>query len=1078
MSLEIAALAPLAVGTIAWRDASGALQLTVIAKATLEIRPDHRARLIDPYPLFGDLYFEENEGRSLRVASDYAPRKPRVDVLFTGAAYAPVGERVTHRSVRLAMAVGGKSLFDKKLLAIGARERDRAGTPTPPQPFVYLPLRWELAHGGAASRANPIGVGEDPGDTRLPSLVDPNDPKRPAGLGPVPPSWWQRREKLGGADPAVLASPVPTLRAGIDLAYFNAAPADQQLASLAGDEQVLMSGLHPTLSEITWRLPGLRAHAALELGGKRRDVPLAIDTMWIEGETLRCTVTWRGALALEPAQAAQLESAMLLATIAKGDAAPTWERRPSPGVEAPKAVGTSPAAPEATSMFQKSAAIELEMEHSIVVAPRSEKPARLPRRVTDTVPIVNETGLFAWTIPWQVRPPDHAVVVVVKATYTIGADGKLTLAPEQRAPSGDVEQEPLPATGTSPGVRVEADPMPGGSVSLRYASDFAVFKPAADVLLVGHAYPVDETVGVSNVELRLGNLRRRVAVFGDRKWGGFGFDGKPSRFEKMPLRWERAMGGPLSHDNPVGRGYRSGVLAPNLERPEALVRTRDDRPEAACFAPVSPSWRARRGKTGTYDAAWLRERWPYLPADFDWSYFNAAPPEQQVPYLRGDERFAVVGVRPGGKGFEGQLPGARPRVFAQRTEQVGGDFFEVLLRLDTAWIDADAGELVLVWRGLYATPDEDSPDVAAIFVDLEHGDVARPIEQVRERFLARVATGDLLPLAAMATPGEPAVEAGGAARLPPLPRPPGAPDGARVLASLAAGASLAKADLTGIDLRGAQLAGADLTGAILARADLTDAVLDRAKLAGAVLSGARADRASFVEADLAGADMTGMHLARATLAKATLTGAVLDEALAAGAILSEARGERASFVGATLDEAKLDGGKLAAADFTRASLGRATLRRAVLDDVRLYDARAESVAFDEASMARARADRASLVRSSLARVQAPASVWEGADLTGASLLEAALPDALFPRAKLDEANLGKATATGASFRRASLKRARCLRANLMKACFERADLTEADLRGANLYQAETWGAKTAQVDLDTAFVAGTKLARR
>jgi uncharacterized protein YjbI with pentapeptide repeats len=1063
MPLEVVALAPLAVATIAWRDAFGALQLTVVAKATFEIRPDHRARLIAAYPLFGDVYFEENEGRSLRVASDYAPRKPRVDVLFTGAAYAPVGERVAHRSIRLAMAVGGKSLLDKKLLAIGARERDRSGNPTPPQPFVYLPLRWELAHGGASSRANPIGVGEDPGDPRLPSLVDPADPKRPAGLGPVPPSWWGRREKLGGADPLVLAAPVPTLRAGIDLAYFNAAPPDQQLASLAGDEQVLMSGLHPTLQEITWRLPGLRVHAAFDLGGARREAPLAIDTLWIEGEMLRCTVTWRGAFALEPAQAAQLESAAMLVTIAKGDAEPKWERKPAAAAEAPMAVGTSPAAPEATSIFQKSSSIELEMEHSIVVAPRTEKPARLPRRVSDAVPIVNETGLFAWTIPWQVKPPDHAVVVVVKATYRIGPDGTLSRAAEQRPPSGDAEQDP------------ELEP---GSSSLRYASDFAVFKPAADVLLVGHAYPVDPEVGVTNVELRVGDLRRRVAVFGDRAWGGFGFEGKPARFEKMPLQWERAMGGSLSDDNPVGRGYRSGVVAPNLERPEALVKMRDDRPAPACFAPISPSWTPRRTKTGTFDTTWLRERWPYLPADFDWSFFNAAPPEQQVPYLRGDERFAVIGVRPGGKGFEGQLPRARPRVFAQRTAEVGGDFFEVLLRLDTLWIDTDANELVLVWRGLYATPGDDSPDVAALFVDVEHGDGVRPLEQVRERFLARIATGGLLPLEAMATPGEPKEEAGGEGRLPSLPRAPGAPSGASVAAALAAGASLAGADLTGVDLRGVQLSGADLTRAILAGADLTDAVLDRAKLAGAVLAGARADRASFVEADLGGADLTRVHLRGATLARSTLEGAVLDEALAAGANLSDARADRASFVGATLDEAKLDGARLTAANFTRAVLGRATLRRAALDDVRLYDARAEGAAFDEASMARARAERATLRRASLARVKAPQSVWEAADLTGAVLTEALLPDSLFPRAHLDDANLGKATVTGASFRRASLKRARCLRANLMRASFERADLTEADLRGANLYQAETWGAKTAHVDLEAALVTGTKLARR
>lgn len=1061
MPLEVAALAPLSVATIAWRDAAGVLQLTVVAKATLEIRPDHRARIVDPYPLFGDVYFEENEGRSLRVASDYAPRKPKVDVLFTGAAYAPVGEHVTHRSVRLAMAVSGKSLLDKKLLAIGSRERDRSGTPTPPQPFTYLPLRWELAYGGASSRANPIGVGEDPGDPRLPSVVDPTNPKRAAGLGPVPPSWWARRELLGGADPAVLASPVPTLRTGIDLAYFNAAPPDQQLAALNGDEQVLMAGLHPALGEITWRLPGLRAHAVLDFAsGGRHDVPLAIDTLWIEGEMLRATVTWRGAIALDAAQAALLDGAVVMATLAKGDAAPTWERRPAPRVEAPSLIGAA-AAPEATSIFQKSSSIELEIEHSMIYAPKSEKPLRLPKRVTATAPMVNETGLFAWTIPWQVKPPEYAVVVVVKATYLVGEDGALSLAPEQDPPSGDVEHEP--------------DETAPGASSLRYASDFAIFKPAADVMLVGHAHPPDPTVGVSNVELRLGNLRRRVAVFGDRKWGGFGFEGKPARFETMPLRWERAMGGSLSEDNPLGRGFKSGVLAPNLERPEALVKTRDDRPPPACFAPVPPSWKARRSKTGTYDAAWMRERWPYLPADFDWSHFNAAPPEQQVPYLRGDERFAVVGVRPGGRGFEGQLPGLRPRVFAQRTEEVGGDFFEVLLRLDTAWIDADAGKVVLVWRGLYSTPDDDSPDIAALFVDAEQGDATRPLEQVRERFLARIAAAELLPLGAMAFPGDPKLEA---VERPPLPPAPAAPPRAQVLARLAAGESLAKADLSGVDLSGADLAGADLAGAILAGANLSDAVLDRAKLAGAVLAGAHADRASLVEADLAGADLTGARLLRAKLDKASLGGAVLDGARASGASFVEARAGRASFVGAKLDEATLDRATLVAADLSRAELTGASLRGAALDDVRLYAARGDTARFDAASMARARAELASLRRATFTKVAAARSVWESADLTGATFAEAALAEALFPRAKLDEVTLAKATATGASFRRASLKRARCVRANLMKAVFERADLTEADLRGANLYQAETWRAKTTHIDLTAANLAGTKLATR
>ena len=35
-----------------------------------------------------------------------------------------------------------------------------------------------------------------------------------------------------------------------------------------------------------------------------------------------------------------------------------------------------------------------------------------------------------------------------------------------------------------------------------------------------------------------------------------------------------------------------------------------------------------------------------------------------------------------------ERPEVVPRAFAQRTEEAGGAFFEVLLRLDTVWIDA------------------------------------------------------------------------------------------------------------------------------------------------------------------------------------------------------------------------------------------------------------------------------------------------------------------------------------------------------------------------------------------------------
>ena len=1068
--MDLIPLAPLALGALSWRTPAGVQQLTVIAKATFELRHRDAARLVEPYALFDDLHYEENEGRSLRVASDHVPRKASVDVLVTGAVYAPVGERIGERLVRFALVAGDKTVLDKRLRAVGARERDACGAIGAPAPFSYLPLRYELAYGGATSKSNPIGIGADPGDARLPYLLHPDNPQLVAGLGPVPPRWWWRKRTLGGApEPPSLSQGAPTLPASLDFAYFNAAPPDQQLLHLAGDETVLMTGLHPTLGEVSLPLPGQRAHSSLELMGARREVRMLLDTLWIESDTLRCSLTWRGVVPLAAAEVQALATARLRATLAPLAQPPVWERNVQVDLRTTRSSSSSRAAVEAAGIAGRAAvdpastraepvpsaggrtrSVELEIQRAEPVAATSADRPRAPQRVTPHVPVLGDTGLQVWTTPWRIKPPEHTLTVIVKGTFDLGGDGELSLSEAQAPPSGDVAFE-------------EAGP----GASLRYASDFAIFKPAADILAVGHAYPVDPRSGVAVVDLRVGTFRRSIAVFGDRQWGS---GERPAPFEKMPLRWERALGGSLSALNPLGRGYKTGVLLPNLERPEALVRSKGDAPAPACFAPVPPMWTARRTKLGTYDASWLKTRWPYLPADFDWSYFNAAPPEQQVPYLRGDERFSISGMRPGGAAMSGRLPDLRPRAFAQRSAEAGGEFFEVRLHLDTLWLDADHAKIVLVWRGLFAVSDEDAPELAAIFVD-EDTKAPRSLEQSQARFAARWAVGPV-PAGALGSPDVPPPVARGA-----RPAPPRSPAAAQVLGRLASTGTLAGADLTGAVLAGVDLTGADLSGALLVGADLSGAKLDRAKLSGAALSSVIADGASFEGADLTDADLSGAHLSRARFGGARLSRAVLDGVRAEEAVFSDARCDGATFVAAHLRKTSFDRAELVAAELSKATLDGATFRAARLAAVRLYDAHGERVVFEGASMVGARAEKAVLPGANLASVAAAGSTWEAADLTGAVLSGASLDGAIFTRAKLDGATLNKASAAGASFRRASLRGARCLRTNFMQAIFERADLTGADLRGANLYGAETWRATTDRVDLSLANVAASKLAR-
>src|SRR5262245_11215902 len=96
----------------------------------------------------------------------------------------------------------------------------------------------------------------------------------------------------------------------------------------------------------------------------------------------------------------------------------------------------------------------------------------------------------------------HEWIVAVKATYLIGADGRLSLADEQLPPllaptyNGD-----------------------DGASSLRYEADLVGFKPETDVIVNGTAYaPHGRPTAGFRVSLRVGTLHKAINVVGDRVW--------------------------------------------------------------------------------------------------------------------------------------------------------------------------------------------------------------------------------------------------------------------------------------------------------------------------------------------------------------------------------------------------------------------------------------------------------------------------------------------------------------------------------------------------------------------------------
>ena len=73
--------------------------------------------------------------------------------------------------------------------------------------------------------------------------------------------------------------------------------------------------------------------------------------------------------------------------------------------------------------------------------------------------------------------------------------------------------------------------------------------------------------------------------------------------------------------------------------------------------------------TGCGDGQWRRHRWPWLPEKFDYTFFNAAPPDQWIDgFFRGDESLAFENMHPEQAVFTTRLPGMRARCFVTKRQ--------------------------------------------------------------------------------------------------------------------------------------------------------------------------------------------------------------------------------------------------------------------------------------------------------------------------------------------------------------------------------------------------------------------------
>ena len=288
-----------------------AFSLTAIVKGTFKLKVGEPAVLDEEQcSLTGDEFEEGNPTRPMRYASDFAPFKPRADILLCGQAFAPDGIPVT--SLPVSIHVGR---WRKRAVVFGDRSWRRDGSPSPPVPFVLMPLTWERAYGGPEFATNPLGKGAKPvvhedGQSRLPlpniELAGGPAPRRrevlePVGFGPLVSTWPQRLKKFGQIDEQYLKARWPWYPEGMDWQYFNCAPEDQQLEGyVQGDEKLVLEHVHPRVPDHQSFLPGIRIRCFLNelvrAHQELREVPMHLDTLWVAPEEERLVLVWRGHL--------------------------------------------------------------------------------------------------------------------------------------------------------------------------------------------------------------------------------------------------------------------------------------------------------------------------------------------------------------------------------------------------------------------------------------------------------------------------------------------------------------------------------------------------------------------------------------------------------------------------------------------------------------------------------------------------------------------------------------------------------------------------------------------------------------
>ena len=291
--------------------------------------------------------------------------------------------------------------------------------------------------------------------------------------------------------------------------------------------------------------------------------------------------------------------------------------------------------------------------------------------------------------------------------------------------------------------------------------DSGLPKKEAEWLLAGKACaPKDQKVTSLVVDIQLAGSSRRLLVE------------EKEAFTACALSWDKTWG--CATENP------NGLVPGNLTRAPV---TDKDLPfgQPACPLPRA-AWPCRMQKMGTYDKNWLSQRWPGVPDDFDWSFYNLSQPCQRLTDgITGHEPYLLTNLHPCERRIAGHLPQKTLKLLIERQ----GEWFACPVHADTVWFFPNQLAGMIIWHAMVSCQDESASDISTVRVEMTHEEAQTKTGEKKEEMPAQASEKEETPAEAseeksatvpLAAPtvhaqGGPLPEPASAETAPELPKP-------------------------------------------------------------------------------------------------------------------------------------------------------------------------------------------------------------------------------------------------------------------------------------------------------------------